>query len=166
MDLVQRRTNVPGRRLDNQFVALEEHDDHRRRLHERAAALDDELQNALELRLARERAGDFRGGLEPVDRAFELGEVATRVRKPAAAKAGAPAAEPAASTGSAAPAEDEAVKAEPDAGDTTQTEDTVTDTEDVGPAAKASGGTSLFDTPADEEPEARQPPATTAGPAT
>ena len=40
---------------------------------------------------------------------------------------------------------DEATKAEPDAGDTTQTEDTVTDTEDVGPAAKASGGSSLFD---------------------
>ncbi len=40
---------------------------------------------------------------------------------------------------------DEATKAEPDAGDTTQTEETVTDTEDVGPAAKASGGSSLFD---------------------
>ena len=36
-------------------------------------------------------------------------------------------------------------KAEPEAGDTTQTDETVTDTEDVGPAAKASGGTSLFD---------------------
>ena len=40
---------------------------------------------------------------------------------------------------------DEATKAEPEAGDTTQTEDTVTKTEDVGPAAKASGGSSLFD---------------------
>ncbi len=40
---------------------------------------------------------------------------------------------------------DEATKAEPEAGDVTQTEETVTDTEDVGPAAKASGGGSLFD---------------------
>ena len=49
-------------------------------------------------------------------------------------------------------------KAEPEAGDVTQTEDTVTDTEDVGPAAKASGGSSLFDTPAEDEPseEARE----------
>ena len=39
----------------------------------------------------------------------------------------------------------EATKAEPEADDTTQTEDTVTETEDVGPAAKASGGSSLFD---------------------
>ena len=81
------------------------------------------------------------------------GEVATRVRKPAAATAEA-------GTPAAAPAEpDEATKAEPEAGDTTQTEDTVTDTEDVGPAAKASGGSSLFDTPADEEPEKPEPAA-------
>ncbi len=38
-------------------------------------------------------------------------------------------------------------KAEPSAGDVTQTEETVTDTEDMGPNAKASGGSSLFDTP-------------------
>ena len=61
---------------------------------------------------------------------------------------------------------DEATKAEPEAGDTTQTEDTVTETEDVGPAAKASGGSSLFDLGGDDssddagdargaEPEAR-----------
>ena len=42
-------------------------------------------------------------------------------------------------------------KAEPEAGDVTQTANTVTETEDVGPAAKASGGTSLFDTPAESE---------------
>ena len=38
-----------------------------------------------------------------------------------------------------------ATKAEPEAGDVTVTEDTVTETADVGPAAKASGGSSLFD---------------------
>src|SRR5690606_32758707 len=43
-------------------------------------------------------------------------------------------------------------KAEPEAGDVTQTDDTVTRTEDVGPAAKASGGgSSLFDTPTESE---------------
>ena len=52
-------------------------------------------------------------------------------------------------------ATDVATKAEPEAGDVTVTEDTVTETEDVGPAAKASGGSSLFDTPAAEEPAAR-----------
>ena len=39
----------------------------------------------------------------------------------------------------------EETKAEPEPGDTTQTEDTVTETAEVGPAAKASGGSSLFD---------------------
>ena len=43
-------------------------------------------------------------------------------------------------------------KAEPEAGDVTQTEDTVTETADVGPAAKASGGSSLFDVGGDDEP--------------
>ncbi|WP_134740311.1 (Fe-S)-binding protein [Nocardioides sp. 503] len=43
---------------------------------------------------------------------------------------------------------DEATKAEPEAGDDTITEDTVVATEDAGPLAKASGGSSLFD---DEE---------------
>ncbi|MCW2849549.1 MAG: protein of unknown function cysteine-rich region domain protein [Marmoricola sp.] len=58
-------------------------------------------------------------------------------------KAAAPAAKAAVAT--EAPAKDEATQAEPEAGDATQTEETVTKTEDVGPAAKASGGTSLFD---------------------
>jgi Fe-S oxidoreductase len=48
----------------------------------------------------------------------------------------------------AAPVE---TKAEPEPGDETQTPETVTETADVGPAAKASGGSSLFDV---EEPEA------------
>jgi Fe-S oxidoreductase len=42
-----------------------------------------------------------------------------------------------------------AVAAEPSAKGATQTGDTITDTADAGPAAKASGGGSLFDTPAD-----------------
>ena len=40
---------------------------------------------------------------------------------------------------------DVATQAEPEPGDVTDTEDTVTETADVGPAAKASGGSSLFD---------------------
>ncbi|WP_028659851.1 (Fe-S)-binding protein [Nocardioides insulae] len=50
-----------------------------------------------------------------------------------------------------------AVAAEPSAGDVTITEDTVVATEDAGPAAKASGGTSLFDSapaaPAETAPD-------------
>ena len=46
----------------------------------------------------------------------------------------------------------EATKAEPEAGDATQTDETVTETEDVGAAAKASsGGGSLFDIGGDSE---------------
>ncbi|HEX2895561.1 MAG TPA: heterodisulfide reductase-related iron-sulfur binding cluster [Marmoricola sp.] len=45
-----------------------------------------------------------------------------------------------------------AVAAEPSAKDATQTESTITETADAGPAAKASGGGSLFDTPAPEKP--------------
>ncbi len=49
-------------------------------------------------------------------------------------------------------ADSEATKAEPEAGDATQTEETVTDTEDVGAAAKASsGGGSLFDIGGDSD---------------
>ena len=52
--------------------------------------------------------------------------------------------------------ESEETKAEPDADDTTQTDDTVTDTEDVGPAAKASGGSSLFDLGDDDSDESKE----------
>ena len=45
-----------------------------------------------------------------------------------------------------------ATKDEPQTGDVTVTEDTVTETSDVGPLAKASGGTSLVDPPASREP--------------
>ncbi len=54
------------------------------------------------------------------------------------------------SLGAAAPAARSGeTKSEPEPGDVTQTADTVTETADVGPAAKASGGSSLFDTPAE-----------------
>jgi Fe-S oxidoreductase len=58
---------------------------------------------------------------------------------------------------SAAPVE---TKAEPEPGDETQTAETVTETADVGPAAKASGGSSLFDL---EEEEKEDEAATTSG---
>jgi Fe-S oxidoreductase len=64
-----------------------------------------------------------------------------------AAGAAAPAAKAAAPA--AAPAADVATKAEPSPGDVTITPDTVVETADAGPAAKASGGSSLFDTPAE-----------------
>ena len=66
----------------------------------------------------------------------------------AEAKAGAGAAAGGTAT---ATIEREETKAEPEAGDTTQTDETVTDTEDVGAAAKASGGGSLFDVGDDSE---------------
>jgi Fe-S oxidoreductase len=65
------------------------------------------------------------------------------------------------SPGSAAPAEpaarSEETKAEPGPGDATQTEDTVTETADVGPAAKASGGSSLFDLDTTDVPGTTEP---------
>jgi Fe-S oxidoreductase len=88
--------------------------------------------------------GDAREEVEVLDVAQMLlasvkGVPATKTKVGAAAGGGA----------ATAPVE---TKAEPDAGDATQTEDTVTATEDVGPAAKASGdgGGSLFDVGADE----------------
>ena len=51
------------------------------------------------------------------------------------------------------------IAAEPSTKDATQTEDTVTETADAGPAAKASGGGSLFDTPAAETKPAESKPA-------
>ena len=61
----------------------------------------------------------------------------------------------------AAKAADVATKAEPSPGDVTVTENTITETADAGPAAKASGGSSLFDTPA-QEPAAPAAPASPA----
>ncbi|MGZ4452166.1 MAG: (Fe-S)-binding protein [Nocardioides sp.] len=61
----------------------------------------------------------------------------------------------------AAKAADVATKAEPSPDDVTVTENTITETADAGPAAKASGGSSLFDTPA-QEPAAPAAPASPA----
>ena len=106
---------------------------------------------------AQQAKGEAREEVEVLDVAQMLlasvkGESATKVRPKETAKAAAAAAAPV----------DEAVKAEPEAGDATQTEDTVTETEDVGPAAKASGGSSLFDTPT-SEPEPTPEPAKSSG---
>ena len=101
--------------------------------------------------------GEAREEVEVLDVAQMLlasvkGESATKV------KAGVGAAAPAAK-------KSEATKAEPEPGDVTQTEDTVTETADVGPAAKASGGSSLFDIGGDEaEAEAKPEPAAKAEP--
>ncbi len=99
---------------------------------------------------ALQASGEARAEVEVLDVAQMLlasvkGESATRAPKGAVV---------------AAPVHDVATKAEPEAGDETQTEDTVTATEDVGPAAKASGGSSLFDVA--EEPAAPAAPAVAA----
>ncbi|WP_224276253.1 (Fe-S)-binding protein [Nocardioides lacusdianchii] len=98
--------------------------------------------------------GEAREEVEVLDVAQMLlasvkGEQATKAA-PGSSAAAAPAA-------AAATATDVATKDEPEAGDVTVTEDTVTETADVGPAAKASGGSSLFDTPAPEEPAPAKP---------
>ncbi len=102
---------------------------------------------------AQQAQGEAREEVEVLDVAQMLlasvkGEPATK------AKAGASVAAPAAK-------KSEETRAEPEPGDQTQTAETVTDTEDVGPAAKASGGSSLFDIGSDEpeaEPEATKEP--------
>ncbi len=96
---------------------------------------------------AQQAKGEAREEVEILDVAQMLlasvkGEMATKL---APGTAGASAAAPEAK---AAPVE---TKAEPEAGDETITEDTVVETADAGPAAKASGGSSLFDTPAEDE---------------
>ncbi len=93
---------------------------------------------------AQQAKGEAREEVEVLDVAQMLlasikGEMATKLAPGAAPEAAA-----------AAPVE---TKAEPEDGDETITEDTVVETEDAGPAAKASGGSSLFDTPAKTEAE-------------
>jgi Fe-S oxidoreductase len=101
---------------------------------------------------AQQAAGEAREEVEILDVAQMLlssvkGEMATKL---------APGAGTAAAAAPAAPVE---TKAEPEAGDETITEDTVVETADAGPAAKASGGSSLFDTPAvDDAPAAKPAP--------
>ncbi|WP_027861761.1 heterodisulfide reductase-related iron-sulfur binding cluster, partial [Marmoricola sp. URHB0036] len=101
---------------------------------------------------AAQSKGDAREEVEVLDVAQMLLASVKGESKPAAKKAAAASSSGAAGGGTATAtiereesSTDEATKAEPDADDVTQTEETVTDTEDVGPAAKASGGSSLFD---------------------
>ncbi|MCD4533345.1 4Fe-4S dicluster domain-containing protein [Nocardioides sp. cx-169] len=108
---------------------------------------------------AAQAKGEAREEVEVLDVAQMLlasvkGEQATKL---------APGAGAAAPAAKAAPAQDkdEATKAEPEAGDETITENTVVDTEDAGPLAKASGGSSLFDAPdaaTADEPKAKAEP--------
>ena len=105
---------------------------------------------------SQQASGEAREEVEVLDVAQMLlasvkGEQATKAA-PGSAPAAAPAAASAAAAPAAATATDVATKDEPEAGDVTVTDETVTETADVGPAAKASGGTSLFDTPAPEAP--------------
>ncbi|WP_110206935.1 heterodisulfide reductase-related iron-sulfur binding cluster [Nocardioides daejeonensis] len=95
---------------------------------------------------AEQAAGNAREEVEVLDVAQMLlasvkGEVATKF-KPGQSAA------PVAKSGSVA------TKAEPEAGDVTLTDETVAKPADVGPNAKASGGSSLFDAPAEEAPAA------------
>ena len=102
---------------------------------------------------AMQAAGDAREEVEVLDVAQML--LASVKGEPATAKKAAPPPRPAGSSssedagGGTATAtltrDDDATKAEPEAGDATKTEDTITETADAGPAAKASGGSSLFD---------------------
>ena len=98
---------------------------------------------------AAQSKGDAREEVEVLDVAQMLLASVKGESKPAAKKAAAASSGSGGGTATATiereDSTDEATKAEPDAGDTTQTEETVTDTEDVGAAAKASGGSSLFD---------------------
>jgi Fe-S oxidoreductase len=103
---------------------------------------------------AEQADGNAREEVEVLDVAQMLlasvkGESATKAKK-VASNGG-----PTAAAATAAPAEakrDEATKDEPEPGDATQTEETVSETAEVGPAAKASGGSSLFDVEEDSAP--------------
>ncbi len=121
---------------------------------------------------AMQDSGDAREEVEVLDVAQMLlasvkGEPATRQKKAAAAasaRAGSSSSSEDAGGGTATATltrDDDATKAEPEAGDATQTEGTITETADAGPAAKASGGSSLFDlgddSAAEPEPEKDDP---------
>ncbi len=117
-------------------------------------------------------SGNAREEVEVLDVAQMLlasvkGESATRTKKSEVAAAQA-AAVSAPASAPAPVSDDVATKAEPEAGDVTQTEETVTETADVGPAAKASGGSSLFDvgneTPSRRGQAGSQDPARSARP--
>ena len=62
----------PAARLDDEVGAVAQGDEHRPGVDERAPALDQQLEDALELRLASDRASDRGRRLERRDRALEL----------------------------------------------------------------------------------------------
>ncbi len=100
---------------------------------------------------AMQDSGDAREEVEVLDVAQMLlasvkGEPATRQKKASASSSAATAAGAATDT----LVREEETAAEPEAGDATQTPGTITETADAGPAAKASGGSSLFDLGGDE----------------
>jgi Fe-S oxidoreductase len=110
-------------------------------------------------------SGDARPEVEVLDVAQMLlasvkGKSATRA--PAAASASAAAGSPGGTATATLTREDDATKAEPSAGNATQTPGTITETADAGPAAKASGGSSLFDFGGDEPAETTAPEASVA----
>ncbi len=99
---------------------------------------------------AMQDSGDARPEVEVLDVAQMLlasvkGEPATRQKKVAASSSSAAAASGGTDTLVREDERSEETAAEPSAGDATQTEGTITATADAGPAAKASGGSSLFD---------------------
>ncbi|GAA1914073.1 hypothetical protein GCM10009797_04810 [Nocardioides hwasunensis] len=113
---------------------------------------------------AQQAAGEAREEVEVLDVAQMLlasvkGEQATKAAPSSAPARGA------AAPATAAATTDVATKDEPETGDVTITEDTVTETADAGPAAKASGGSSLFDTPAESGGSLFDAPAPAAAPA-
>ena len=129
---------------------------------------------------AMQDSGDAREEVEVLDVAQMLlasvkGEPATRQKKAAAgasAKSGTSGSDEAGGGTATATLtrDDDATKAEPETGDATQTEGTITETADAGPAAKASGGSSLFDlgdddSAAEPEPEESGPDEAPAEPA-
>ena len=104
---------------------------------------------------AMQDSGDAREEVEVLDVAQMLlasvkGQPATRQKKASASASAA--ASDGGGGGTATLTRDEETAAEPEAGDATQTEGTITETADAGPAAKASGGSSLFDLGGDDEP--------------
>ncbi|VXC27911.1 (Fe-S)-binding protein [Nocardioides sp. AX2bis] len=108
--------------------------------------------------------GDAREEVEVLDVAQMLLASVKGVQATKLAPGGAPAAAPAtAGTATAAASgggtdtlvrDDEATHAEPSPDDQMRTEESITRTADAGPLAKASGGSSLFDTPAETSVEA------------
>ncbi|GAB3072438.1 (Fe-S)-binding protein [Nocardioides zeae] len=104
---------------------------------------------------AEQSGGRAREEVEVLDVAQMLlasvkGEQATKLLPGEGAKAAPAKAKPAAKK------KDEALEAEPEDGDVTVTDSTVTETADVGPLAKASGGDSLFDTPESKKEEPKK----------